>query len=75
MADYIGWIEPEDIVALLDRVDLNYQGWANYPASVMMGITDRPELSEVLNEFLRNRPQDSPRLNRFGTVDQWVQWK
>ncbi len=48
LPDYIGGFEREDLVALLDMMDQNYQGWASYLAPVIMGNTDRPELSEEL---------------------------
>ncbi|CAH1197251.1 alpha/beta hydrolase [Paenibacillus sp. JJ-223] len=48
LPDYIGGFEREDLVALLDMMDLNFQGWANYLAPVIMGNADRPELSEEL---------------------------
>lgn len=48
LPDYIGGFEREDLVALLDMMDMNFQGWANYLAPVIMGNTDRPELSEEL---------------------------
>ncbi|MDQ0723500.1 sigma-B regulation protein RsbQ [Paenibacillus sp. W4I10] len=48
LPDYIGGFEREDLVALLDMMNMNFQGWANYLAPVIMGNTDRPELSEEL---------------------------
>lgn len=48
LPDYIGGFEREELVALLDMMDQNYQGWASYLAPVIMGNTDRPELSEEL---------------------------
>lgn len=48
LPDYIGGFEREDLVALLDMMDQNYQGWASYLAPVIMGNADRPELSEEL---------------------------
>lgn len=46
--DYIGGFEREDLIALFDMMDRNFQGWASYLAPVIMGNTDRPELSEEL---------------------------
>ncbi|SDE22563.1 Pimeloyl-ACP methyl ester carboxylesterase [Paenibacillus sp. UNCCL117] len=58
LPDYIGGFEREDLVALLDMMDQNFQGWANYLAPVIMGNKDRPELSEELEmSFCATDPQ------------------
>jgi sigma-B regulation protein RsbQ len=48
--DYKGGFERKDIEGLLDTMDNNYIGWANYLAPVIMKNTDRPELSKELEE-------------------------
>jgi sigma-B regulation protein RsbQ len=48
--DYIGGFERSDIDDLLDTMEKNYIGWANYLAPVIMKNPDRPELGEELAE-------------------------
>jgi sigma-B regulation protein RsbQ len=48
--DYVGGFERADIEGLLDTMDRNYVGWANYLAPVIMKNPDRPELAEELEE-------------------------
>jgi sigma-B regulation protein RsbQ len=48
--DYAGGFERADIEGLLDLMDRNFIGWANFLAPVVMGNPDRPELQEELNE-------------------------
>lgn len=48
--DYIGGFEPADIEGLLDLMDKNYLGWANFLAPVVMKNPDRPELKRELEE-------------------------
>jgi sigma-B regulation protein RsbQ len=48
--DYVGGFERSDIDELLDTMDKNYIGWANYLAPVVMKNPDRPELGEELTE-------------------------
>lgn len=48
--DYIGGFEREDIVGLLDMMDKNYIGWANFLAPVIMKNFERPELGAELEE-------------------------
>ncbi|MBT2290989.1 alpha/beta hydrolase [Paenibacillus albidus] len=50
LPDYIGGFEQEDMVALFELMDLNYQGWANYLAPVVMGNPERPGLARELEE-------------------------
>jgi sigma-B regulation protein RsbQ len=45
---YHGGFEREDIAGLLDLMDKNYIGWANYLAPVIMKNGDRSELSAEL---------------------------
>jgi sigma-B regulation protein RsbQ len=47
---YVGGFERADIDGLLDMMEKNYIGWANYLAPAIMKNPDRPELAEELNE-------------------------
>jgi sigma-B regulation protein RsbQ len=47
---YIGGFERKDIVGLLETMEQNYIGWANFLAPNIMGHKDRPELGEELTE-------------------------
>jgi sigma-B regulation protein RsbQ len=47
---YIGGFERKDIEGLLDTMEKNYIGWANFLAPNIMGHPDRPELGEELAE-------------------------
>jgi sigma-B regulation protein RsbQ len=46
--EYKGGFEREDIVGLLDLMDRNYIGWANYLAPAIMKNNERSELSSEL---------------------------
>lgn len=46
---YVGGFERADIEGLLDLMDRNYIGWANFLAPVVMKNDDRPELAGELN--------------------------
>lgn len=48
--DYIGGFEEEELAGLLDLMDKNYIGWANFLAPVIMKNPDRPELAHELEE-------------------------
>src|SRR5688572_7688653 len=48
--DYVGGFERPDIEGLLDTMDKNYVGWANYLAPVIMKNPERPELAEELED-------------------------
>jgi sigma-B regulation protein RsbQ len=48
--DYVGGFERPDIEGLLDLMDKNYIGWANFLAPVIMKNADRPELGHELQE-------------------------
>ncbi len=48
--DYVGGFTREDIEELLETMEKNYIGWANYLAPAIMKNEDRPELSEELVE-------------------------
>lgn len=47
---YKGGFEREDLEGLIDLMEMNYIGWANYLAQVIMKNPDRPELSKELEE-------------------------
>ena len=47
---YKGGFERSDIEGLLDTMDKNYIGWANFLAPQIMGHAERPELGEELKE-------------------------
>jgi sigma-B regulation protein RsbQ len=46
--NYHGGFEQADIEGLLDMMDRNYIGWANFLAPAIMGNEQRPELAEEL---------------------------
>ena len=48
--DYKGGFERKDIEGLLDTMEKNYIGWANFLAPNIMGNNDRPHLGEELTE-------------------------
>jgi sigma-B regulation protein RsbQ len=47
---YVGGFERDDIEGLLDMMDRNYIGWANFLAPAIMKNPERPELGEELAE-------------------------
>jgi sigma-B regulation protein RsbQ len=48
--DYVGGFSRKDIDELLDTMDKNYIGWANFLAPAIMKNPERPELSQELTE-------------------------
>ena len=48
--DYAGGFERADIEGLLETMEKNYIGWANFLAPAIMKNADRPELSQELEE-------------------------
>ncbi|HVG14224.1 MAG TPA: alpha/beta hydrolase [Chitinophagaceae bacterium] len=48
--EYIGGFERKDIEGLLDMMDKNYIGWANFLGPSIVGNPDRPQLGEELTE-------------------------
>jgi sigma-B regulation protein RsbQ len=48
--DYVGGFERADIEGLLETMDKNYIGWANYLGPAIMKNPDRPELGAELAE-------------------------
>lgn len=54
---YVGGFERAEIEGLLDLMDKNYIGWANFLAPVVMKNDDRPELTQELqNSFCSTDP-------------------
>jgi sigma-B regulation protein RsbQ len=47
---YIGGFEERDIEGLLETMEKNYIGWANFLAPQIMGNGDRPELGQELTD-------------------------
>jgi len=47
---YVGGFERKDIEGLLETMERNYIGWANFLAPAVMKNPDRPELAEELND-------------------------
>ena len=45
---YVGGFERRDIAELLETMDKNYLGWANFLAPVVMKNPDKPELTQEL---------------------------
>jgi sigma-B regulation protein RsbQ len=55
--DYVGGFERSDIEGLLETMDKNYIGWANYLAPAIMANPDRPELGgELVESFCSTDP-------------------
>ena len=50
--DYTGGFQRADIAGLLDMMDKNYVGWANFLAPVVMKNPDQPALSRELEQSL-----------------------
>lgn len=48
--NYKGGFERKDIEGLLDTLEKNYIGWANFLAPAIMGNQDRPHLGQELTE-------------------------
>jgi sigma-B regulation protein RsbQ len=48
--EYVGGFERSDIEGLLETMDKNYIGWANFLAPAIMKNPDRPELGAELTE-------------------------
>jgi sigma-B regulation protein RsbQ len=48
--DYVGGFEKADIIGLLDTMEKNYVGWANFLAPAIMKNADQPDLAIELTE-------------------------
>lgn len=61
--DYVGGFERADLEGLLDLMDKNYIGWANFLAPAIMGNPDRPELAgELRDAFCSTDPSIARRF-------------
>ena len=61
--DYVGGFDRDDVVGLLDLMDKNYIGWANYLAPAIMKNADRPELTaELETSFCSTDPKIARRF-------------
>lgn len=55
--DYIGGFERQDIEGLIETMEKNYIGWANFLAPAVMANKDRPELAqELVDSFCSTHP-------------------
>ncbi|WP_275003499.1 alpha/beta fold hydrolase [Promicromonospora iranensis] len=62
---YRGGFTAEEIEELLETMDVNYLGWSEFIAPVIMGNPDRPQLGEELtNSFCRTDPAIAKRFAR-----------
>lgn len=61
LPDYVGGFERADIEGLLEMMDKNYVGWANFLAPAIMKNPDRPELGEELTESFCSTDPDIAR--------------
>jgi len=60
---YVGGFDRPDIEGLLEMMDKNYIGWANFLGPAIMKNPDRPELGEELTEsFCSTDPQIARRF-------------
>ncbi len=50
--EYFGGFDRADLDELIDLMDKNYLGWANYVAPIAIGDTDQPELIESFSDGL-----------------------
>lgn len=64
--DYIGGFEREDIAGLLDTMERNFLGWAQFLAPVAMKNSERPELAQELEESFCSTDPDI--MRRFAEV-------
>lgn len=63
--NYVGGFKRQDIEALLETMEKNYIGWANFLAPQIMGNHDRPELGEELTtSFCSTDPSVAHRFAR-----------
>jgi sigma-B regulation protein RsbQ len=62
---YVGGFEKQDIEGLLETMEKNYIGWANFLAPNIMGNSERPELGEELTaSFCSTDPEIASRFAR-----------
>ncbi len=61
--DYVGGFERADIEGLLELMDKNYMGWANFLAPVVMKNAERPHLTQEMEEsFCSTDPETARRF-------------
>ncbi len=61
--DYVGGFERTDIASLLEVMEKNYMGWANYLAPVVMKNQEQPELTRELEaSFCSTDPEIARRF-------------
>jgi sigma-B regulation protein RsbQ len=61
--DYVGGFDRADIVELIDTMQQNYIGWANFLAPAIMKNLERPELStELTQSFCSTDPRIARRF-------------
>ena len=63
---YVGGFERREVVELLETMDKNYLGWANFLAPLVMKNPDQPELTEELQQSFC--PTDPEIARRFAEV-------
>lgn len=50
LPEYVGGFERQDIEELLNTMDKNYIGWANFLAPMVINNADKPELTDELSQ-------------------------
>ena len=64
-SNYVGGFERRDIEDLLEMLDNNHSGWSAMMAPIIMGNSDRPELSAELEaSFCRTDPMQAQHFAR-----------
>jgi sigma-B regulation protein RsbQ len=62
---YVGGLSEEEVDGLLEAIELNFSGWADVMAPVIMGNEDRPELgAELVTTFCETEPEIAVRWAR-----------
>jgi len=57
LPDYVGGFEKRDLEELINLMDKNYIGWANYLAPLVMGVSSSSELiAQLLESFCKTDP-------------------
>lgn len=57
-SEYFGGFEESDILEMIDTLDSNFLGWSSAITPVIMGNSEKPELTEELREsFCRHDPE------------------
>lgn len=63
---YLGGFEPEDLVAMLEAIDVQYQPWAHEMAPLITGSPERPELAREVEAGFNH--MDSRIARQFASV-------